>query len=149
DALSGPTVEDELIQKFDLRHRYHMRYLEDARKLLAKRTKINEDKKSGVISITVSDHDPYCAQQMAMAYVQAVNTLIAQVATSSARRERIFLEQRLKELRGTLDAVSREYASFAGKTGALNAGLQIKAMGKSQAALAAQLATIESELEGL
>jgi uncharacterized protein involved in exopolysaccharide biosynthesis len=149
DALAGPTVEDELIQKFDLRHRYHVRYWEDARKVLAKRTKIKGDQKSGVISITVSDHDPYRAQQMATAYAQVLNALLAQVSTSSARRERIFLEQRLKDIKATLDATSQRFASFAGQTAALYVPSQTQAMVESEARLQAQLAAAESDLERL
>ncbi|MBO0911396.1 MAG: hypothetical protein J2P13_06350 [Acidobacteria bacterium] len=149
DALDGPTVEDELIQKFDLRHRYHVRYWEDAREVLANHTTIKGDEKTGVVSVTVSDHDPYYAQQMAMAYAQSLNALLAQVSTSSARRERIFLEQRLKDIKTALDAVSQQYASFAGKTGAFDVRSQTQAMVEGEARLAAQLATVESELERL
>ena len=149
DALGGPTVEDELIQKFDLRKRYHVHYWEDARKVLATHTKIEEDRKSGVISITVTDRDPQRAQQMAIAYAQVLNALLAQVSTSSARRERIFLEQRLKDIKTTLAATSQQFASFAGQSGALYVPSQTQAMVESEARLEAQLATAESELKRL
>ena len=58
DMLQGPTVQDNLIQRFDLRKVYWDRYWEDARKDLTKHTEITEDRKSGVISVAVSDHDP-------------------------------------------------------------------------------------------
>src|SRR5215470_2706670 len=70
DILHGPTVQDTLIQKFDLRNRYHARYWKTARQVLDSQTTIKEDRKSGVISIAVSDRDPHVAQQMAEAYVQ-------------------------------------------------------------------------------
>lgn len=89
DMLRGPTVEDSLIRRFDLRNRYQVDYWQDARKVLEKRTTINEDRKSGVISIAVSDRDPYRAQEMAKAYVEAVNTFLAQVSPSSESLEQV------------------------------------------------------------
>ena len=108
DILHGPTVQDTLIQKFDLRSRYHVRYWQDARKRLDNHTTIKEDRKSGIISIAVSDPDPRQAQEMAKSYVEALNGLLAQVSTSSARRERMFLEQRLRGARESLDAASQD-----------------------------------------
>ena len=149
DILRGPTVQDSLIQKFDLRRRYHKRYWQDARNRLDDRTTIKEDRKSGIISIAVSDRDPHQAQEMAKAYVEALNALLAQVSTSSARRERLFLEQRLKTAKDSLAAASQEFSTYASKTGALDVPSQTKAMVESEAALQGQLIAAESELEGL
>ena len=149
DMLQGATVQDQLIAKFDLRKIYHDRYWEDARKDLAKHTDIKEDRKSGVITILVTDHDRKRAQQMAQAYVDALNALVAQVSTSSARRERTFLEERLKTVKQNLDAASQEFSEFASKNGTLDVPEQAKAMVASEANLEGQLVAAESELEGL
>jgi uncharacterized protein involved in exopolysaccharide biosynthesis len=149
DMLRGPTIEDSLIQKFDLRKVYRDRYWQDARKDLDNHTNIKEDRKSGLISITVTDHDRYRAQQMATAYVEALNSLLAQVSTSSARRERIFLEQRLKGAKEGLDAAAQEFSAYASKTGALDVPSQTKAMVEGEATLQGQLTAAESELQGL
>ena len=149
DMLQGPTVEDQLIAKFDLRKLYGLKYWEDARKELAARTTIKEDRKSGVITIAVSDRDPRRAQQMAQNYVDALNGLVAKVSTSSARRERIFLEDRLKAVKQTLDNTSQEFSDFASKSGTLNVPDQTKAMVDSEASLQGQLVAAQSELEGL
>lgn len=149
DMLQGTTVQDQIIGKFNLRHVYWDKYWEDARKDLAKRTDIKEDRKSGVITIGVSDHDPRRAQQMAQAYVDALNGLVSQVSTSSARRERVFLENRLRTVKETLDAASQEFSQFASKSGTLNIPDQAKAMVESEASLQGQLVAAESELEGL
>lgn len=149
DMLRGPTVQDSLIKKFDLRKLYHVRYGQDARASLDMHTTIKEDRKSGVISIAVSDGDPHRAQQMAQAYVEALNALLAQVSTSSARRERMFLEQRLKTAKESLDAAAQEFSSYASKTGALDVPSQTKSMVESEATLQGQLIAAESELQGL
>ena len=149
DMLGGPGVQDNLIQKFDLRKVYHDRYWQEARKDLDKHTSIKEDRKSGVITIAVTDHDPRRAQEMGQAYVEALNTLLAQVSTSSARRERMFLEQRLKTAKESLDAAAQDFSSYASKTGTLDMPSQAKAMMESEATLQGNLIAAESELSGL
>ena len=149
DMLQGATVQDQLIGKFNLRRVYWDKYWEDARKDLAKHTDIKEDRKSGVITIGVTDRDPGRAQKMAQAYVDALNALVAQVSTSSARRERLFLESRLKTVKQNLDAASQEFSEFASKSGTLNVPDQARAMVESEATLQGQLVAAESELEGL
>ncbi|HET8826173.1 MAG TPA: GNVR domain-containing protein [Terriglobales bacterium] len=149
DMLEGPTVQDQIIGKFDLRKLYGLKYWEDARRELAARTTIKEDRKSGVITIAVADRDPRRAQQMAQAYVDALNGLVAKVSTSSARRERMFLEDRLKAVKQRLDSASQEFSEFASKSGTLNVPDQTKAMVDSEATLQGQLVAAESELEGV
>ena len=69
---------------------YGVSKIEDARQVLADHTSISEDRKSGIITITVTDHDPKRAAELAQAYINELDQLVAQVSTSSARRERIF-----------------------------------------------------------
>jgi len=149
DMLNGATIQDDLVKKFNLRGVYHDRFWEDARRDLSKFTDIKEDRKSGVITIAVSDRDRARAQQMAQAYVDALNSLLAQVSTSSARRERLFLEGRLQTVKQNLDQASQEFSQFASKNGTLNLPDQAKAMVESEASLQGQLVAVQSELDGL
>jgi hypothetical protein len=43
---------------------------------------------------------------MADAYEMELDRLVAQLSTSSARRERIFLEERLKQVKADLDTAA-------------------------------------------
>ncbi len=149
DMLNGPTIQDHVIEKFDLRKVYHERYWQDARTDLGKRTDVKEDRKSGVITIAVSDSDPHRAQQMAQAYVEALNGLVAQVSTSSARRERQFLETRLKAVKEKLDVAAQQFSQYSSKNGTLDVPSQSRAMLESEATLEGQLIAAQSELEGL
>ncbi|HUK46118.1 MAG TPA: GNVR domain-containing protein, partial [Terriglobales bacterium] len=108
-----------------------------------------EDRKSGVITISVTDHDRKRAQQMAEAYVEALNGLVAKVSTSSARRERIFLEGRLKTVKQNLDDAAKQFSEYSSKNGTLDVPSQGRAMLESEASLEGQLIASESELEGL
>ncbi len=101
--LTSRTVQDKLIQQFDLKKLYWDRRMEDARKDLAGHTDISVDRKSQIISITVTDKSPQRAAAVAQAYVEELNRLVAELSTSSARRERIFLEGRLQAVNQDLD----------------------------------------------
>jgi capsule polysaccharide export protein KpsE/RkpR len=152
--LQSHTVEDNLINQFDLRHRYTWfrswpLYYEDARSKLESRTKISEDKKSGVISVMVRDHNAAFAKDLANAYLQQLDRLVVQVATSAARREREFLEQRLQEEKKTLADSEQRFSSFASNTMALDVPEQTRVMLEASAKLQGELIVARSELKGL
>lgn len=147
--LGSRTVEDRLIEQFALRRVYRASKMEDARKALAAHTVVGEDRKSGIISITVTDHDPRRAAAMAQAYVNELNLLVEQVSTSAARRERIFLEERLHAVKQDLDAAAQKFSEFASKNTAIDIPAQSKAMVEAAATLQGQLIAAESELRGL
>jgi capsule polysaccharide export protein KpsE/RkpR len=147
--LSSRTVQDKLIQQFDLRRIYGDRGMEAASKDLAERTGIAVDRKSQIITLTVTDHDPKRAAAMGQAYVEELNHLVAELSTSSARRERIFLEERLKAVNQDLEIAEKDFSEFASKNGAIDVKEQGKAMVEAAATLEGQLIAAESELEGL
>jgi uncharacterized protein involved in exopolysaccharide biosynthesis len=148
-VLNSRTVEDRLIAEFDLLHVYHDSKMEDARDDLESHSDIAEDRKSGILSIAVTDHNPRRAAAMAQAYVSELDRLVSQLSTSSARRERIFLEGRLHEVKGDLDAAAKEFSEFASKNTALDIPAQGKAMLEAAATLQGQLIAAQSELSGL
>jgi len=147
--LSSRTVQDKLVQQFDLKKRYRDRRMEDARKDLANHTSISVDRKSQIITIGVTDHDPKRAAAMGQAYVAELNRLVAELSTSSARRERIFLEQRLQAVSKELESAEKDFSLFSSKNSAIDIKEQGKAMVEAAATLQGQLIAAESELEGL
>ena len=149
EVLQSRTVADNLIQKFNLRQVYKVGYWADARNKLKRHSDIAEDKKSGTIVIEVTDHDPARAGQMAQAYVEALNELLASVSTSSARRERIFIEGRLKTVKHDLEVAEQQFSDYASKNTAIDVPEQGKAMVAAAAILQGQLIAAQSELEGL
>jgi uncharacterized protein involved in exopolysaccharide biosynthesis len=147
--LSSRTVQDQLIQQFDLKKLYSIRRMEDARRALADRTAISVDRKSQIISITVTDKSPQRAAAMAQAYVEELNHLVAELSTSAARRERIFLEGRLQAVTKDLEDSEKDFSQFASKNTAIDIKEQGKAMVEAAATLQGQLIAAESEYEGL
>ncbi len=149
EMLRGRTVADDLIDRFNLRKVYGVKYMADARVRLTSHTDIAEDKKSGIVVVKVRDHDPRRAAQMTQAYVEAVNDLLAEVSTSSARRERIFIEARLKTVKQALETAEHRFSDYASQNTAIDIPEQGKAMVEAAAILQGQLIAAESELEGL
>jgi capsule polysaccharide export protein KpsE/RkpR len=149
EIVHSRSVQDRMIDKFDLRKVYGQKYYEDARKTLGNNTDVNEDRKSGVITITVTDKDKRRAQHMAQAYVDELDRMVALVSTSAARRERIFLEQRLQQVKQDLDVAAKQFADYSSQNTVLDVNSQTKAMVESGAVLQGQLIAAESELQGL
>lgn len=147
--LQSRTVEDDLITKFDLRKVYWDRYLKEAREDLERRTDISADRKSGIIKIRVTDKDPRRAAAMAQEYVQELDRLVTQVNTSSAHRERVFLEERLNQVKQDLESAEKNFSEFASKNVALDIPTQGKAMIEASAALKGQLIVAQTELQGM
>ena len=148
-VLKSRSVQDEIIQKFDLGKVYRISRLDDVREELSSNASISLDRKSGIISITVTDHDPHRAADMAEYFVVALNNVVSQVSTSSARRERTFLEGRLETVKKDLEASEKEFSEFASKTGAIDVKEQGKAMLTAAATLQGELIAAQSQLEGL
>jgi len=148
-VLRSQTAQDELVQRFNLQKVYRKRLVAGARGKLDENTAIAEDRKSGIISISVTDHDPQRAAALANGYVDELNTLVVSLSTSSAHRERVFLEDRLKVVKQNLDDASNQLAQFSSKSGTLEIQQEGKAMLDVAATLAGEMIATQSQLEGL
>lgn len=148
-VLGSSTSLDDIINRFDLRRVYHSPNYVDTRKRLISQTTFIEDKYSGIISISVTDSDRYRAQQLAEAYVDELNKLTNSLSTSSARRERIFLEQRLKSVKSDLDASSLALSQFSSHNATLDIQRQGEATVEAVGKLQGELIAAQSELSAL
>jgi capsule polysaccharide export protein KpsE/RkpR len=147
--LGSRTVQDKLIQQFNLRKLYGTRSMEDAEKALGEHTGISVDRKSQIISIMVTDKSPQRAAAIGQAYVEELNRLVADLSTSSARRERVFLEERLQGVSKDLEDAEKNFSQFASKNSAIDVKEQGKAMVEAAATLQGQLIAAQSQYEGL
>jgi capsule polysaccharide export protein KpsE/RkpR len=147
--LRSRTVEDRLIKRFDLHKVYGISLEEDTRARLLENTEIAEDRKSGIISITVTDHDPRRAAAIAQAYVDELNQLVAELSTSAAHRERAFLEGRLGSVKKDLDDASQKFSQFESSNKTIDIKEQARAIVQGAATIEGELVATESELKGL
>ena len=148
-VLASRTVQEHLIQRFDLAKVYRDRYQEDTRKSLTKRTVLDEDKKTGIVSITVEDRDPQRARDMAAAYVQELASVVTNLSTSSARRERMFLEQRIRGVKADLDTSSHALSQFSSRNATFDPQKQGQATVEATGKLQSELTVAQSELSSL
>jgi len=148
-VLRSESSQDRLIQQFDLRKVYGTRLVIDARIRLDENSSISEDKKSGIITISVTDHSPQRAAALASAYVDQLNLRVSELSTSSAHREREFLEERLKVAKRDLDGAVNELAQFSSKNRTLDIQQEGKAMLDAAGTIAGEMIAAQSQLEGL
>jgi len=148
-VLRSQTAQERLIQEFGLQKVYGKQLITDARAELDENTSISEDRKSGIISISVTDHDPKRAATIANGYVNELNALVAELSTSAAHRERVFLEERLKVAKRDLDDASNQLAQFSSKNNTLDIQTEGKAMLDAAGTVAGEMIAAQSELEGL
>lgn len=149
EIIESRTLEDRIVDRFDLMKRYRKRYRQDAREKLAKHISVAEDLRSGVITVRVGDRDPQVAAAMARAVIDELNSIAARLNTSAAHREREFIEGRLREVKQELDQAETDLAEFSSKNTTVDIKEQTKAMVDAAALLQGQLITAQSELRGL
>jgi len=147
--LRSRTVEDDVIKKFDLQTVYRESRWEDARKKLEARTDVVEGRKDGIITIRVADRSRERAAGMAAEYTAELDRVVNRLSTSAARREREFLEERLKGVQADLEDAEKQFSEFASKNTAIDIKEHGRAMLAAAANLQGQLIAAESTLEGM
>lgn len=155
EILKSRTVQDRMIDRFNLRQHYSKisRWFPSTyystRKKLSSFTSVEEDKKSGVLTLVVTDYTPQMSADMANAYVEELNKLAANLNTSDAHREKEFLEGRLQGAKADLDNASRALSQFSSTNTIMDPQSQGKAMMDAASRIQGELIGTEAELRGL
>ena len=143
------TVLDRMVDRFDLMKLYKEKYREDARKNLVGVLKVQEDRKSGIISLTVEDRDPKRAADMANAFVEELKSLAGGLAISEAGQRRMFFEDQLRQTKVSLARAEEEIKDFQQRTGMFQVDAQARAIIEGIARLRAGIAVKEVEAKVL
>src|SRR5277367_432696 len=149
DLLHSRTISDHIIDRFNLQKVYKKRYRIDTVKYLGHHTTVVDDKKSGVITITFSDTDRLRAQAITQAYLDELNSMVTRANTSSARREREFIEKRLVSVQVELQSAEKALSQFSSANVTLDIKEQTHAMVDAAARLQGELIVGQSELNSL
>ena len=149
NLLQSDTVTGHLVDRFQLQSIYHKRYRVDACKVLIRRTHIEQDKKSGVITITVTDARPDRARDIAQAYLDELNLMVNRTNTSSAHRERVFIENRLAKVRVELDKAEEALSNFSSTHMTVDLREQTRATVDAAAKLQGELIATQGEMTSL
>jgi uncharacterized protein involved in exopolysaccharide biosynthesis len=149
DLLRSGTVAGHLMDRFDLQHIYHKRYRTDTARYLGRHTTISDDKKSGVITVTVDDTDPRRARDLAQGYLDELNFLVNRTSTSSAHQERLFIERRLHKVKADLEQAQQQMSEFSSRHSTIDIKEQTRALVDAASRLQAQMIVEQSGLDSL
>lgn len=147
--ITSRTVEDAMIQRFNLMQEYHEKRLSDARKALERRTTVTAGNKDGLIRLSVEARNPARAAELANAYVEEFRKLSASLAITEAARRRLFFEKQLQETKDQLTVAEDAMTKMQQTTGVLEIDSQARSLIESAAVLRAQVAAKQVQVEGM
>jgi uncharacterized protein involved in exopolysaccharide biosynthesis len=93
-VLKSRSVADRIVERFDLVRRYKVGDAEKAVKELEGHVQFRVGDE-GTIAILAEDQEPQTAAAMANAYVEELDSFNLKTRTTSAKRTRVFIEERL------------------------------------------------------
>jgi tyrosine-protein kinase Etk/Wzc len=112
--LNSRRINEEMVKRFDLRNRYHVKLMDDAILELLDHARFKLTG-AGTIEITVEDKDRQRAADMANAYVEFLDRFNRDVRMTKGRRTRLFIESRLLETKQELTAAETRLAEYQAK----------------------------------
>ena len=146
--LQSRTIDDRLIDRFDLRRVYSVKQYQAARKTLESRSDIVAEKE-GLISISVTDRDPKRAADLANAYVDSLHELNGNLAITEAGQRRVFYQQQLDSEREALTQAEVALKQVEEKSGLIQPDAQGRAIVSAVADMRAQVAIHEVQLQSM
>jgi uncharacterized protein involved in exopolysaccharide biosynthesis len=102
-----------------------------------------------MIHISVEDHDPKRAADLANAYVDQFRLLSEHLAITEASQRRLFFERELEQAKNNLANAEEALKVTEQTTGVIQLDSQARALIESGASLKAQIAEREVEIQGM
>ena len=146
--LQSRTIADSLINRFDLKKRFEVDTMDEARKELDGKA-IAVSEKSGTISVKVEDKDPKFAAQLANEFVNELSELTKKLAITDAAQRRLFFEKQLNESKDALADAEIALRTTQEKTGMLQLEGQVKGIISNVAQLEGTISAKEVELNSM
>jgi tyrosine-protein kinase Etk/Wzc len=146
--LKSRTIADALIARFRLQEVYGSKGLTSARKALARHTDIATGK-DYLITIRVEDRDRTRAARIANAYVDELHNQNSRLALTSASQRRLFFEQQLADEKNALADSEIAMKKMQQASGLVFPSGQSDALMRAIAALRAEIASREVQLQGV
>ena len=146
--LESRTIADSLIKQYDLQKVYKTKRLSDTAKKLKSRSSF-ESAKNTLITITVQDHDPKRAADMANSYMDALREQNGRLALTESSQRRLFFEQQLEREKNALADAEVELKKTQEQTGLIAPGGQAQMEIETMAQTRAQITSLQVELSSL
>lgn len=147
--LRSDTLLRALDQRYQLQHRYEYQSFEHLRKRVGNHIAVDADKKSGVITLQVTDREAAFAAELANAHVEEITRILDRLAVSEAQQRRIFFEQQLQSTKNKLIAAEQDMRKVQERSGLIVLDKQAEALIAGAAQLRAQIAEREVQLKVL
>jgi tyrosine-protein kinase Etk/Wzc len=137
--LKSRTVEDALIDRFNLLERYDAKLRQDARTQLEANVQIATGK-DGLIAVEVSDKDAEFSAQLANAHVEELGKLLSRLAVTEAQQRRVFFEKQLSNAKDNLTKAEQALKASGVNSSALKASpaAAVEGLAKLKATISAQ-----------
>jgi len=145
--LQSTTVQNRLIDEFNLLSVYDAKFRVDARREINRNVRIAIGKKDGLIAVEVDDESPQRAADLANRHVDELRRLASQLALTEAQERRQFFEQQLAQTRDRLAKAQLALQASGFNPGALRA--EPRAAAEGYARLKAELTAAEVRLQAL
>ncbi|MGC2162489.1 MAG: Wzz/FepE/Etk N-terminal domain-containing protein [Silvibacterium sp.] len=146
--LESRTIADSLIKKFHLQEVYGTKTDVQTRAVLKKKATIAAEK-DGLISVTVKDHDPNRASDLANGYVSGLYLMNSHLAITEAAQRRVFFEQQLNQEKIALANAETAFKNTQEKTGLIQLSGQAESIIRTIAGLNAEITSREVELQAM
>jgi tyrosine-protein kinase Etk/Wzc len=137
--MKSVTLQDSLIERFNLLERYEAKTKTDARLGLKENVRASTGK-DGLISVEVDDTDPKFAAELANAHVEELGKLLGKLATTEAQQRRLFFEKQLNQAKDKLiqSEIALKATGVSGNVLKSNPASAVAAVAGLQAAVTAQ-----------
>lgn len=143
--LKSRSLQDAIVERFQLMKRYESKFADEARSTLAGVTLVASGK-DGLIQVSVSDRDPGFAAELANAHIQELTLLLGRLAVTEAQQRRLFFEKQLQETKNQLTKAEQALQASGVNASSLKINPQaaVAGLARLQAAISAQEVKVAS-----
>ena len=147
--LGSDRIQTSIVNRFKLQERYDQKLLVDTKAALDQRAKFSSNKKAGLITIEVDDREPAFAAQLANAYTEELQKLLAVMAISEAQQRRQFFEQQVSKAKDQLAKAEMTFKQAQQRNGLLVTAALAETGVRASVELRTQIASREVQLQAL
>jgi uncharacterized protein involved in exopolysaccharide biosynthesis len=149
EILQSTAVQDALVEKLQLERVYRDHFIEDAREDLRAHTTVSRNKRSGIVTIVVTDRNDGRAIAMDRDYDAELNRIVVAMAVKSAQADCIYLQQQLARTTAELKTAESSAAAFSSGAMVLDTADQLQTALRRERQLEEAINRGQAELQTL
>lgn len=142
-------LQAAVIDQLGLKAHYETETVADTRKRLNAMSRVNSDKKTGLITIEVDDRNPEFAARLANAHVDELRRVLGTLAVTEAQQRRAFFEQQVSKTSAALARAELAFRKIQAENGMVASQALAESDVKAGVELRARIAAREVELQSL